>query len=122
VGWYFAARAKREEVYLGRQWTGADLRKKIAPLLREDFRANFVARLDRQETQEQIAQIADEQGQVAAQRKHLKNEFERQMHLLDVKDKNLTKTLRECQRRLQGLGKKRRAGDQRLARADSPNN
>lgn len=63
---------------------GAGLSKKITPLLRENFRADFAAWLDRQEAQVQIAHIIDERAQVAAQRKHMQNEFKWQMHLLDA--------------------------------------
>lgn len=66
---------------------------KKAALLRENFRADFVAWLDRQETLEQIAQIADDRGQVAAQHRHLQNEFKRQMYLLNVRDRNLARLL-----------------------------
>lgn len=76
-----AARHRRAEIYLGRQWTADDLRAKVAPALQVQPRRDFIALLDQHLRQERIAALTAEQQQVtqsikAATARHVQEIFE----------------------------------------------
>lgn len=102
---YFARDGAAREVYLGRGWTDADLREKVAPLLDEKRRVMFLALLDQQVTREEIAARLTEARKYAEQKRRLEAAFKRDFHQVELQQKNNMRAIEEAQKRLRALGK-----------------
>jgi len=105
IGSYSAKAGRSAEIYLGRDWTDADLRKVVAPLLCDKEAALFVKLLDRQVTQEHIAFLIEKRKDLAVDLARMTNDYKRRVHLLEVDDRNAARTIGECQKRLKAWGK-----------------
>lgn len=100
---YFVREGAAREVYLGRAWTDADLRKKVAVLLLPGRDKSFLALLDQQVLREEIACRLDEGASLVKEQHDLQNEMRRRLHLLEVSEKNNQAAIEEYQKRLKKL-------------------
>jgi hypothetical protein len=107
---YFVREGMAREIYLGHEWTDADLRRKVAPLLRPGRDKSFLALIDQQVTREEIAERMDQAKDTAEHKRQVEAEFKRRYHLLEVEEKNNARAIEVAQKRLKALGKTVRAG------------
>lgn len=79
IGAYECEKHGRREIYLGRMWAADDLKKKIAPVLREGLRVQFLEMINQQLRREDLARLLDEMHRLESEGKRLQALYKQQI-------------------------------------------